>query len=237
MPDTELPITGDGTPSGLCWTNPSDDIPNIIAPNLRAIFSGNEVNVGSSTPSAADRSKPWIRTNSDGSDDGVWSYYAGYWVQKHPDFVGKIVFAPVGTAAADIDALDGGETAAITAITGPFWEIVTELSAKSIIGPGTLASGTVIAPGDSIGEEKHLLTVDEMPEHTHEFATEDSQHVLVQCASSAKLSDINRTGSLDYKHADPLQSTGGGESHNVIHPCYALYAIRRTARLYRRRVA
>lgn len=237
MPDTELPIVASGVPLGLCWTNPSYDLENVIAPYLRAVFSGSEVNTGSSTPSAANRSKPWLRTNADGSDDGQWVFFNGYWVQKHPDFVGKIVFAPVGTAAADIDALDGGETAAITSITGPFWEIVTELSARSPIGPGTLPSGTVINSGDNIGEETHLLTKDEMPTHTHEFATEDSQHILAQCAASAKLNDINRTGSLDYKHADPLQETGGDEPHNTIHPCYAIYAIRRTARLYRRRIA
>lgn len=237
MPDTELQIVASGVPDGLCYTNPSYDLPNLIAPYLRAVFSGNEVNTGSSTPAAADRGKPWIRTNSDGSDDGVWVFYNGYWVQKHPDFVGKIVFAPIGTPAASIDALDGGETAAITAITGPFWEIVTELAAKSIIGPGTLPSGTVISVGDNIGEEKHTLTVDEMPAHTHEFATTDSQHVLVQTTAAAKISDINRTGSLDYKYADPLQNTGGDDPHNTIHPCYALYAIKRTARLYRRRVA
>lgn len=237
MPDTELQIVASGVPSGLCYTNLSYDLENVIAPYLRAVFSGSEINTGSSTPAAADRSKPWARTNSDGTDDGLWAFYNGYWVQKHPDFVGKIVFAPTGTAAADIDALDGGETGVVTAITGPFWEIVTELAAKSPIGPGTLASGTVINSGDSIGEETHLLTKDEMPSHTHEFATTDSQHILVQTTAAAKLSDINRTGSLDYKYADPLESTGGDDPHNTIHPCYSLYAIRRTARLYRRRVA
>lgn len=237
MPDTQLQIITSGVPDGLCYTTPSYDLQNIIAPYLRAVFSGNEVNLGSSTPSASNRTKPWIRTNSDGTDDGVWAFYNGYWVQKHPDFVGKIVFAPIGTAAADIDALDGGETGVITSITGPFWEVVTELEARSIIGPGTLASGTVIAAGDTIGEEEHILTKAEMPKHTHEFATTDSQHVLVQTTSSAKLSDINRTGSLDYKWADPLLETGEDEAHNTIHPCYALYAIKRTARLYRRRVA
>lgn len=236
MPDTELQIITSGVPDGLCYTNPTYDLQNIIAPYLRARFTGNEVNTGSSTPAAADRTKPWIRTNSDGTDDGTWVFYAGYWVQKHPDFVGKIVFAPVGTAAADIDTLDGGEAGAVTSIAGPFWTIVTELNAKSIIGPGTLPSATVINSGDSIGEEKHTLTVAEMPAHTHPFATTNGQQVLVQ-VTSGKVNDINRTGSLDYAFADPPQNTGGDTGHNTIHPCFALYAIKRTARLYRRRAA
>lgn len=194
------------------------------------------MNTGSSTPAAADRDKPWARTNANGSDDGIWTYYNGYWVQKHPDFVGKIVFAPIGTALADIPTLDGGESAATTDIAGPFWEVVTELNAKSIIGPGTLASGTVITHDTTLGEEEHVLSVPEMPAHTHQFATGDNPKSFAPTITD-KEGDVNQTGSLDYKTLNTLQNTGGGEGHNTIHPVYALYAIKRTARLYRRRNA
>jgi hypothetical protein len=232
--NVELSIT---VPSGTCYENPGVDWPllvSLITANLIGNLS--TVNSGATTPAAADRDKPWNRSNSDGTDDGQWTFYNGFWVQKHPDFVGKICFAPVGTASTDIDTLDGGEVGAITNITGPFWSIVTELAAKSIIGPGTLPSGTIINVGDSIGEEKHQLSIAELPAHTHQFDTTDGAQVLIK-VSSNKVGDINQTGSLNYGFANAPQNTGGDTAHNTIHPAYALFAIQRTARLYRRRNA
>jgi hypothetical protein len=233
MPETSLPIVAEGVPAGLCYTNMSSDIP-VIASFLRAIFSGSEINTGSSTPAAEDRGKPWFRTNSDGTDDGWWTFFSGFWVQKHPCFSGMVTMYE--GALADIPTLDGGEAAAVTNITGPFWEEVTEMQARSPMHPGTLPSGTVVNVGDDIGEEKHQLTISELAEHTHPFDTSDGQLVLAQ-VTSGKVNDINRTGSLDYAFADPVQNTGGDVAHNTIHPVRGIFFIRRTSRLYRRRVA
>lgn len=178
MPDTELQIITSGVPDGLCYTNPTYDLQNIIAPYLRARFTGNEINTGSSTPAAADRTKPWIRTNSDGTDDGTWVFYAGYWVQKHPMAVGSIILWE--GAVADIDAFDGGETAAVTTISGPFWERATGFDARSPMGPGTLPiSSTVVNVGDAFGEERHTQTEAELATHNHELTRRmDSRYLL-----------------------------------------------------------
>jgi len=230
--NVELSIT---VPAETCYTTPSFDWPylvSLITANLAG--SLDTVNTGSTTPDASNRDKPWIRENSDGTDDGVWQFYNGYWVQKHPDFVGKVVMYE--GALADIPTLDGGESAAVSNITGPFWEEVTEMRARSPIHPGTLPSTTVVNVGDNIGEEKHQLTVAEMPSHRHEWDTSDGQLILAQ-VTSGKVNDINRTGSLDYAYADPVLNTGGDTAHNTLHPARGIYFIRRTARLYRRRVA
>jgi hypothetical protein len=231
MPETSLPIIAEGVPAGLCYTNMSDDIP-VIASFLRAIFTGDEINTGSSTPAPEDRGKPWYRTNADGTDDGWWTFYSGFWIQKHPMFSGFIGFAPIGTALTDIDTLDGGEAGAITSITGPFWQVVSELNAKSPIGPGTLPSGTIINPGDTIGEESHVQTADELRSHRHDIPysgqgslSGDGAHIL---------------NGTPVHTGDHFTSDTGGDpptGMNVIHPVYALYAIKRTSRLYRRRVA
>jgi len=73
-----------------------------------------------------------------------------------------------------------------------------------------------------VGEENHTQTVAEMPAHSHAFATDDGQQVLVEVTGN-KVNDINRTGSLDYAHADPVQDTGGGNPFNVVHPCFIAY--------------
>lgn len=233
MPETLLPIVAEGVPENLCFDNWSDAIP-IMVQYMFARFEGNEINSGSSTPAAEDRGKPWHRTNSDGTDDGWWTFYNGFWIQKHPMPTGAIIMWE--GAIADIDTYDGGEAGAITNITGPFWERATTLDARSPIGPGTLPSGTVLNIGDQVGEEKHVLTVAELASHTHPFATDDGQQVLAQ-VTSGKVNDINRTGSLDYAFADPPQNTGGDQGHNTIGPSLVVNFLRRTARLYRRRNA
>ena len=230
--NVELSIT---VPAETCYSTPEIDWPLLVS-YITANLSGslNTINSGSATPSASDRDKPWIRANTDGTDDGVWQFYNGYWVQKHPDFVGKVVMYE--GALADIPTLDGGESAAVTNITGPFWEEVTEMQARSPMHPGTLPSGTVVNIGDDIGEEKHQLTIAELAAHTHEFSTEDEQQVLVKQGTD-RVGSINQTGSLDYAFADTPQNTGGDTAHNTIHPVRGIFFIRRTARLYRRRVA
>lgn len=233
MPETLLPIVAEGVPEGLCFDNWSDAIP-VMVQYMFARFNGNEINTGSSTPAAEDRDKPWFRTNSDGTDDGVWTFYNGFWIQKHPLPTGAIILWE--GAVANIDTYDGGETAAVTNITGPFFERTTTLDARSPIGPGTFPSGTVLNIGDQIGEEKHILTIAELASHTHPFATTNGQQVLAQ-VTSGKVNDINRTGSLDYAFADPPQNTGGDTGHNTVQPSLVINFLRRTARLYRRRNA
>lgn len=230
--NVELSIT---VPAGTCFTSPAVDWPllvSLITANL--VGSISTVNSGSTTPAAADRDKPWLRTNTDGTDDGMWVFYNGFWVQKHPLPAGAVMMYE-GTAA-DIVTFDGGEAGAITNITGAFWEEVTQMQARSPIHPGTLASGTVVNIGDNIGEEKHQLTIPELPAHTHQFDTTNGAQVLTK-VSSNKVGDINQTGSLDYGFANAPQNTGGDVAHNTIHPCRAIWFIRRTARLYRRRNA
>lgn len=228
MPETSLPIIAEGVPVGLCYTTLSADIP-VIASYLRALFSGGEINTGSSTPAAEDRGKPWYRTNSDGTDDGWWTFYGGFWIQKHPAFTGTVIMYE--GALGDLPTLDGGEAAAVTNITGPFWEEVTEIRARSPIHPGTLPSGTIIAVGDDIGEEEHVMEITELIEHRHDIPysgqgglSGDGAHIL------------NGTPVHTGDHFTSNTGSATPEGMNVIHPVHGIYFIRRTARLYRRRV-
>jgi hypothetical protein len=230
MPETQLPIIESGTPAGLCYTTLTNDIP-LIAQYLRAVFSGSEINTGSSTPTAENRTKPWIRTNSDGTDDGIWEFYNGFWIQKHPLAAGSVILYE--GASTTIDAFDGGETAAITNITGPFWEAVTAMAARSPIHPGTLASGTIINVGDNLGEEKHVMTLAELIEHSHVIKTfsagatgGDGGHILNEPDPAS-----------DVDHTTEPEGDSPPDGMNVIHPVRGIFFIRRTARLYRRRAA
>lgn len=230
MSDINLPIIAVGVPAELCYTTLSADIP-IIAQYLRAIFSGNEWNTGSSTPAAADRTKPWFRTNSDGTDDGVWTFYGGFWIKRHMLFPGAVIMYE--GAAADIDTLDSGEAGVVTNVTGPFFQEVTEMRARSPMGPGTLPSTTVVAVGDDLGEEKHVQVIGEMIEHDHDIPYSgqgaasggDGAHIL------------NGTPVHTGDHFTATAGSDPPDGMNVIHPVRGIYFLRRTARLFYRRVA
>lgn len=218
-------------PFGTCYENPETDWPllvSLITANLAGSLS--TVNTGSTTPAAGDRDKPWIRSNSDGTDDGQWVFYNGFWVQKHPMPVGAVIMFE--GAEADIATFDGGESATITNITGPFWERVTEMNARSPIGPGTLPSGTVIAIGDNIGEEKHVQLITELVGHNHDIPYSASGD-----AGGAGAHILNLTPQLDNLHFTENTGKTPPDGMNVIQPSRGIWFLRRTARTYRRRNA
>lgn len=75
------------------------------------------------------------------------------------------------------------------------------------VGAGGTGSPTLAASiGSAGGEERHTLTVSEMPPHTHNYR------------------DLNVNGSAEFPSGDghfgfgPTDSTGGGQSHNIIQP-------------------
>lgn len=230
MPETLLPIISDGVPPGLCYTTLSADIP-IMVQYMFARLSGNEINTGSSTPAAEDRDKPWFRTNSDGTDDGWWTFYNGFWIQKHPSPVGLV--AMYEGAAADIETFDGGEAGVITNITGAFWEPVTEMAARSPMHPGTLESGTVVNIGDNIGQEKIVMAIGNLIEHTHDITTFTSG---ATGGDGGKILNEPDPGTEGVVATEP---TGEAEPEGMdnIQPTRAIWFIRRTGRLYRRRNA
>lgn len=228
--DTQLPITSLAIPASLCYSTPQADYP-ILATYLKAIFSGSEVVFGSSTPAAADRTKPWFRTNTDGTDDGMWVFYNGFWIQKHPLFIGAVLMWE--GAQANIPTLDGGEAAPVTNITGPFFEEVTEMAARSPLHPGTLPlSTTVVGVGDNVGEDRHTMLAAELVAHQHDIKTQKSggspgNYTLLAVKDSAGEVVLNTE----------LSTPATPTAFNVVHPVRGIFFLRRTARVYRRRVA
>jgi microcystin-dependent protein len=99
-----------------------------------------------------------------------------------------------------------------------------DLRGRSPLGAG---QGTGLSNRDintvSVGEENHTQTETELATHRHAYNTSDSQQILVQQAVG-KVNDINRSGSLDYAFADPMETTGDSTPFNVLHPCLIAYA-------------
>lgn len=111
----------------------------------------------------------------------------------------------------------------------------------SDINPGELFGGTwqqlkdkfLLAVGDTYdagsegGEAKHILTVDEMPSHTHDFgnmpltfsARDTSGDNAIDPGSSGTVKKVTYT----------TTATGGGKAHNNMPPYLAVYMWKRTA--------
>lgn len=137
-----LPITSAALSEHLqCLLN-DDQWQELIGLLLVLVPNGTKINIGNTAPAPADREFPWMRLDGDGNIDRIYYYSGGFWLAKHPDFVGKIIMWE--GAEVNIPTLDEGEAGAITATTGAFWERVTEMNGKIPIGPGEITPGPPI---------------------------------------------------------------------------------------------
>jgi hypothetical protein len=208
------------------------DFYNRIMELGRAVWpeSSTTVNYGSTAPTGAYISFPWIRTNPvTGIFDRVYNYVNGMWLSPHPippdSEAGGQYFITMwsGTPAALL-LYQGGTADPVTAYTGAFWEVYAAMAAKIPIGVGTLIdTGTVLALGDTGGEERHTLIEAELPTLTLE---------------QGPILRLTYTGPFDVLGGTTCTSTpapytiGSDTPHNNMPPYKAIYFIKRTLRKY-----
>jgi hypothetical protein len=132
-------------PEGFCpanqqeaWTGMQQTISGSIPGDLTVwnygFFSGG-------VPDPADQDKPWFRLNGDLSPDGDYSFFNGVWAKAHwlqQDATANIITLYDGDATA-IKTYDGGSDEAVTATSGPMWEIVAAWVDRIPKGAGVLA--------------------------------------------------------------------------------------------------
>lgn len=244
---TNLQIKSDPVPSSFCPINNADW--TFLVGLLYAVQNGDpSINFGNSTPAPDFRDRPWVRTNSDGTFDGVYTFANGLWVRPHPDFVGKIVMYDGDVA--NITSLDGGTADPITTTTGAFWAKIDAADGKFPIQPGTMPSGAVIGAQATGGEELHTLVGQEIPKHTHPmFADEfvnpwkaisgSDPQVAKECnydGLGAPSTYFMAGSSIEATLGNPASYGGANDGsttpHNNLPPYYGAYLIKRTARQY-----
>jgi microcystin-dependent protein len=241
-----------------------DDFVQQLSKILTSYMAGTytTINFGSSTPAAEDQDKPWFRTTATGEFDRVYSYSSTYgkWVSPHPaPYSGSERRIWVGSEAALL-SYDGGDgsSAAPAATTGAMWQIDTTFAFKMPIGVGTGPdSGTLLAVGNTGGEEQHELLQDEgaqAPDHQHTFGrmlddsgsggddvflltgtattTGNARQIAgdVQTATTADLSTCD--GEYLVSAGVLGASTDGVDKHNNMPPYVAVYFIKRSARQF-----
>lgn len=166
MATVRLQVRISSIPVGFCFESWAASFPQLV--DLQYVEGEVEANLHIGEAAPSNTAFAWDRTIS-GVPDRRYHFTNGVWVSRHDwaDRIGATMIAPAGLAEADVETWDGGEAGAVTAFTGPMWEIDERFSGRFPIGPGTLPSGTVISEGDEGGEEKHSLTLPEIPPHHH----------------------------------------------------------------------
>lgn len=215
-------------PEGFCPSWMIEKWPELVS-LLSAQLNGslNTFNYGSSTPDPSDQDKPWLKLDANGYPDGqYWVFNNGFWVKKHPLPVGSIMLWEGDITA--IDTFDGGETAAVSVLTGPMWEQVTGLKGRFPVGAGPLpTSGTIVNPTDTGGEENHTLTLSELPAHSHTVNAKNDESGGTGGDRLRPVTDPNNATVTS-------QEVGDDQPHNNMPPYYGIHFIRRTQRQFYR---
>lgn len=176
-----LPIISETIPEGSCPAT-YNELAQLFASHFFAVQNfgvGRQWIFSAAKPTLDQTDYGWWQLDDQGLPQLPYLFAQGLWLSKHPELPGQAKW--VFEAIADILTYDGGDgTAIVSPTTGPMWQLArtgnlnniddgTIIEAKFPIVAGTLPSSTVLTVGDTGGEEKHSLTEEEMPPHTHDM--------------------------------------------------------------------
>lgn len=125
-----------------------------------------------------------------------------------------------------IDSIDTSSSSIDVYPVGSIYMSVNSTSSATLFG-GTwqriqdrflIAAGSTYNAGGTGGEAEHVLTVNEMPSHSHAYGGYAGQEDFGETGSQIRNDGTRRTS-----------STGGGAAHNNMPPYLSVYAWKRTA--------
>lgn len=190
--------------------------------------SASFINYGNTTPPPDDRTKPWFRTNADGTPDDTYTFVNGAWVAKHHLLPGAVIL--YRGSEASIETYDGGEAGAITATTGPMWQKLSTMDGRFPLGPGTL-NGVAVAVGTQGGAATVTLVEENLPVHDIQgYAVDEGANL----SSNALISDDDRTTNANTADSFGGETDGSTRPTVIIPPYTAIFFIERTARTHKR---
>lgn len=204
-------------------------------------------NIGSDTPTPANRDKLWYRVDASCNPLGWYIWTGAAWTRaiplgSAPGMVSHywsttLVGLTMAEARAALSFLETGDAypggGSTTLHANPFWLLcdgttvggltTPNLLGRVIVGAGNGSGLTARAQGDTGGEETHVLSVAELPAHTH--------------GAINTVPDLGSTGSgantpIGYSSSPSSTSgsTGGNLAHQNMPPFNCIYPVIRTAR-------
>lgn len=210
-----LPILPGTLPPNACYPNEQARL-NAFAANMQAQLNGQSFyNYGSTEPSIENRSYPWIRT----TDMRIYEFVGRWRSPVNYDENERRLW--IGTLSA-LETYDGGE------VGSPMWMEDEAFRGRAPVGPGPLPGSdpaVTLGYAEDIGAASHLITLDEMPEHSHEvrYGNDDSGE------------GFPTTGNDDsFEFSYNTMPKGGDTPISMMQPSRGIYIIKwNTARPYR----
>jgi hypothetical protein len=239
MGNVTVPVVAGTLPAGFC---PPDyqTLLNGFSANQTVVLPGTNVGVVVSPTKPLDTTVEWTQLDTLGRPVRNYNFAQGAWLSLHPLAPGMTL---IWTGSLpDFTTFDGGDANALSPISGPMWQTV--LAATFPVGAGTLPSGTVLTSGATGGEEKHVLTINELAPHTHDVKLTHGNsytgepNVLTVGNGSADPQPFTAPQAALSTGGDP--STGIGSPpipqtalpHNCLPPYTVVYFLQRTNRIF-----
>lgn len=254
MPD--LPLIPGTLPVGYCPADEQARYNKYFALGYAQLAAGTgwSVKVDPASPSVDERINTlWLKTGAAGEPERLYKYFDGYWSSPHPVPASSDFRTLVAAGSeADVWALDGGDGSDPTAVpptdhTGAMWEVDHTFDFRIPMGAGTNptaydgGAATVLSVGGTAGAERHTLSSDEMPAHTHPNASNQFYRWEADGNDGIAGQGEGLVGYDDYSghpggpataYEPVTDSTGGGKSHDSLPPVKGVFLIKRTIRQF-----
>jgi hypothetical protein len=232
MPIASLPILPPTLASGFCFEDWQQIANKLVGGATVQFFSTSFTTIitSASTPAAVDRDKIWFNTVNNRLYQ--WNSAVGAWTSKHPtDANSSVRMLWVGSLG-DLETFDGGAAGTVGDAAGPMWQRDTTFDARFPVGVGTFPSTTAVAVNGTGGEETHVLTEEEMPEHNHSLESDPEVETTWGYKAGAGGSYGAEEGNDTIQTTLTVEDAGEGEAHNNLPPYIGVYFIKRSSRIF-----
>lgn len=221
------------------------ELADLLATIYSVTVSTNNTGIVVSATKPVDTTVVWKQIVNNGGSlypTRDYIYVAGLWVSRHTLEPQSVIMWKGDIST--IGTFDGGDGGVLSLISGPMWKVATGMDARFPIAPGTLPSGTVLALGDTGGEEKHTLISNEVAKHQHvvwpaDGGDNNAGKLWCHFDPGGGGADTRLNAPLAPSTFYPTQTqliagnqSDGDAPHNNMPPYYAIHFIERTSRQY-----
>jgi hypothetical protein len=234
-----LPVIPSQLANGFCPVD-YQDLLNTFSSHQSVVlpdFSG----VVASSSKPTDQTLTWLQLDQFGRPIRLYKFAQGAWLSLHPLVPGLTQwwFDVLPSFA----TFDGGDADPISVLSGPMWQQAKNsdgvtIAARFPVAAGTLPSTTVLAQGDTGGEEKHVLTPAEggfyLPVSAATLDDGDADTGAFKSMLNFQL-DGHTVGAVDAAGTPNAPFTLGSATpsgHNTMPPYVVGYLLQRSGRLF-----